>query len=202
MEPANKPSYAITTVQGTIPYIVETDRVFLQRPRKVLLDDFLYKDSFYHQGGAEPLKSFIGSDTDVYLGVRERPGLLRSKRGNFRVSRDYYSEIVAKMGVEVFADYATGKIVHGGAELAEPADLGELITMLEGGTRLFGTGFVNRMTEAGSVLRIEDGKLVCRDISETDHDYVKYMFSIKEMNAFAFISENNYRVLSEFFDSL
>lgn len=193
------PDYAITTVQGAIPYIIETGRAFLNKPRLVLLDDFLYKDSFYDRGGDQPLREFIASEADVYLGVRERPCLLKSKRGNFRVSRSRYDEVVARMKADVFADYDTGRVTRGGTELVEPADIDELARLISEGKRLFGTGFINRMTESGRVLSIEGGCLCCRDIGETDHEYVKYMFSIKEMNAFTFISENNYRVLFEFF---
>ncbi|KAI4293028.1 hypothetical protein PAPHI01_2302 [Pancytospora philotis] len=201
--PTTKPAYAITTILGSVPYIIDTDRPFLQRPRLVLLDDFLYKDSYYHKGGQLPLKDFVAAGTDVLLGTRgERPAVLSSKRGNFKVTPEMYRETVERMGVAAFSDYHTGRLEYGGAELLEPSDAADLAAKIAQGHLLFGTRFINQLTETGQLLLIEDGALIVKHVNDTEHEYVKYMLSIKEMNAFSFISEQNYRTIDEYFRSL
>lgn len=196
------PCYAITTVQGAIPHIIDIEQAFLQHPRKVYIDDFLYLNSFYHKGGEAMLQKFIGSPTAVYLAFKEGPCVLKSKHGNYKLAPDTYNEMVTRMAVGAHADYTTGKLWHRGAELVEPASVAEFNEMLASGARLFGTGFINKMTQDAMVLCIADSRLAAKSIEETDNEYVKYMLSINEMNAFTFISESNYRVFHEYFEAL
>lgn len=198
-----KAQYAITTIMGSIPYIVNDTQPFLDKPRIVFLDDFFYKDSYYHKGGTMPLQKFIASSTEIYLATKNnKPALLSSKRGNFRVSSDVYAEVLERMKVSAHQDYLTGKLTVDFATLNEPVDLDDFVQKVKEGHRLFGTGWVNRLTEAHCLLALEDGKLSSQSVNATEHEYVKYMASIKEMNALTFISEHNYRILDSYFKGL
>ncbi|KAI5169576.1 hypothetical protein PAEPH01_0828 [Pancytospora epiphaga] len=205
MEPTAKlydPDYVIATTQGAIPYILETDKVFLRKPRLVYLDDFMYKGSYYEGGGVLPLKDFIASETEVYLATKGAPSILTSKRGNYRLSSDLYEEVSQRMEVKMKADYKTGIISINGRKLFQPSDLDEFNQLINQGAVFFSTEFVNKLTDAGNILLIKNGILCAGSILESENEYIKYMYSINEINAFTYMSESNYRVLHEYFELL
>lgn len=196
----DKIDYVITTSVGAIPYIIDTEKVYLNKLKKVFIDDILYKDSFYDKGNKHSLKAFIGSTTDVILGFKAKPGILTSKRGNYKINAEKYSQIVQDLEVKNFSDFKTGILKIQEREVIEPKDLSEFKSMQERKDVIFGTLFINELTEKGMMIFIDDNNdLQVRHINDSECEYEKYMFSINEMNAFTFISENNYRILNDYF---
>lgn len=194
--------YIITTVQGAIPYILDTTEPFLQKKLKVLLDDFLYKDSFYHKGGNLSLQRFIASPTTPYLAFKSKSSTLNSKRGNFKLNKDYYHEIVKIMNPAGFADYETSHLTVNGLKCIEPASLEDFNKLLQKDKLFVGTNFINKMTLEGKLLIIKDRELTSQNLQDSCHEYVKHMFSINEMNAFTCISKNNYKIFYEYSELL
>lgn len=193
-----KLDYVITTSNGCIPYVVDTEKDFFGRIWKVYLDDMLFKDSFYDQGGRCSLEIFIGSGSKVAVGFRHKPSVLVSKRGNYKLTEEKYKEVLEAMECQLFADFATGKLSLGQKDIVEPKSLKDFNELSEGQC-LFGTQFINDLTDAGMVLHIDnEGHLDSRHLDETDFEYQKYLLSINEINAYSFISESNYRVLYEY----
>ena len=191
-------SYCITTDRGTIPYVIETDAPCFQHPRLVYLDDFLYKDSYYDKGGDEPIASFIGCTTDVYAVFKHKPGVLLSKRGNYKLKKEAYAKFVGVMKPAQAAEYETGRLTVDGENLVEPADLEDFKKLLRSGCRLFGSAFVNEMVAKGLLLEMKEGELVAARLEDSSHEYIKYAHSINEMNASTFLAEHNYQTLHEY----
>ncbi|ELA41086.1 uncharacterized protein VICG_01879 [Vittaforma corneae ATCC 50505] len=198
---APKIDYVITTSIGCVPYVVDCEHAHFKKTRKVFLDDFLYKNSFYDKNFEADLKTFIGTDSEVILGFKSSDALCKntriiaSKRGNYRLTEARYNEILKLMKVDKFADFKTGKIKVNNLELVEPKDLSEFTKC---DNKIYGTQLINELTESGLLLFIEDSKLACRHLNDTDFEYEKYLLSINEMNVFTFISEHNYKTLFEY----
>lgn len=192
--------YVITTSIGCVPYVVDCEHAHFRKMRKVLLDDFLYKDSLYDKNFEADLKTFIGTDSEVVVGFRndslcKSTRIIASKRGNYRLTEERYNEVLKLMKVDRFADFKTGEIRVNGLVLVEPTDISEFT---KSDTKIYGTHIINELTNKGMLLLIEDSGLTCRHLNDTDFEYEKYLLSINEMNAFTFISEHNYRVLFEY----
>lgn len=208
----NSPDYIITTNIGCIPYIIDTDKEYLKKPKKIYLDDILYKDSFYDKSNKCPIRTFIGIEEDVYLAFRNKANTLSSKRGNYKLKQVKYEELVKELDVTGYADFKTGNLrinskspeVSNEFEeseiIQEPKNLEDFRQKLKDGVKYFGTEFINKMVEDGLLLKIDEtGDLKAEHINQSNFEYQKYLFSINEMNAFTFISENNYKIFHDYF---
>lgn len=195
-----KLDYVITTLKGCIPYVVDTEKVFFDKTKKVYLDDMLFKDSFYDKGCRCSLKTFIGSGNEVAVGFRHKPSVLVSKRGNYKLTQGKYKSVLEAMECKFFADFGTGRLSLGQRDVIEPRDLDDFNKLAESHT-LFGTQFIDDLVDAGMMLYIDDEKhLLSRHLKDTDLEYQKYLLTINEMNAYSFISENNYKVFHEYIE--
>jgi len=202
-QPKATMKYAISTSIGAIPYVIECDHPEFRRPKIVFLDDFLFKDSIYDKNQKVSLVDLIGgAETAGEIGLAFRNAtacknnrILTSKRGNYKLTPERYSEILALMGVETHAEFKTGVLRMNGGEVVEPTALSEYV---RGTETVFGTQIVNDLTAKGMLIYLDGDKLSCKHLNETDHEYEKYMLSINEMNAFTFIAEHNYKALYEF----
>lgn len=193
--------YLVTTESGCVPYIIDMEGEYLQKGLKVYVDDFVYKDSFYVRGGESTIRQFIGACQPVYLSFRGRPSVLTSKRGNFVLKSEAYSQLAQRMRPEGAADYSTGRLVVNGLECREPASLGHFMEMVGGtGAVLFGTGFINGLIREAKLLVNINGRLETRALKDSgaEYEYEAYMLSINEMNAYTFVAESNYRAIHEY----
>lgn len=197
-----KLDYVITCDKGCIPYVIDCEKAHFEKHRKLFIDDFVYKNSFYDKGFEESIAKFIGGDCKVLLGFKgnERTAkhrILVSKRGHYKLDKVAYEKVIEQMKMDIndCAGFENGSLFLEGEEIVEPKDLKEFN---EGNFRVFGTGFINKMTEEGKLLINENGKLRSKDLNETEFEYEKYLFGIKEMLAFTFLSEHNYKVIYEF----
>lgn len=201
MPDKSKLDYVITTSKGCIPYIVDTDKDFLTKTRKVYLDDMLFKDSFYDKNCRCPLKVFIGSNSEVVVGFRHKPPVLVSKRGNYKLTQEKYKNVLGAMECQSFADFNTGRLSLDQNDVVEPKNLDDFNELVRSQS-LFGTQFINDLIDEGMMLYIDNGShLLCsRHLKDTGFEYQKYLLSINEMNAYSFVSENNYRVFYEYIE--
>lgn len=206
MENTTTIDYVITTTKGCIPYITDTKKSFLSKKIKVYLDDFLYKDSFYDKNTKYPIKNFISAEEEVIVGFKGKPTPLISKRGHYKLTKEKYKETLALMGANTYAEYDTGKIFFDKTEIIEPADLDSFNLLLQSesnGSLIVGTQFINDLVEKSMILYCKkmDGakiELSAKHLNDTEHEYQKYLLSINEMNAFAFVSETNYKNFHDF----
>ncbi|KAM0679600.1 hypothetical protein GINT2_002230 [Glugoides intestinalis] len=197
-----KLDYVITCDKGCIPYVIDCEKAHFEKNRKLFIDDFLYKDSFYDKGFEEDIAKFIGGECKVVLGFKgnERTSknrILVSKRGHYKINKLAYEKVIGQMKIasDNCASFENGDLFLEGEKIVEPRDLEEFN---QGCFRVFGTDFINKMTEEGKLLIEEEGRLKAKHLNETEFEYEKYLFEIKEMIAFTFISEHNYKVLYEF----
>lgn len=200
----HKDNYVITTNIGCIPYIIDCEKEYLKKYRKVFLDDFLFVHSYYDKNFTADLKNFIGSNEEVIVGFKNNETLnkkiriIHSKHGNYKLTEEKYLEVINSMNIKKFADFNTGKILIDGKELVEPTDLSEYIKTEE---KLYGTSLINELTKKAMILSIEDNKLKKTHLNDTNFEYEKYLLSIDEINAYTFISNHNYKTLYEYYSS-
>lgn len=195
---SNKLDYVITTNAGAIPYIAFPNSKQFLKVRKVYLDDFLYKDSFYEKGNSMPLRTFIASPEQVCLGFRGDPKILKSKRGNYKLTPGAYEEVIKTMDIALYASYEGNKIYIDEKEVLEADDIPDFMNLLEKGHRLFGTQFINNLIEKRRLLCLSEGVLLEKDVEECGDDYLKHLVQINEINGMTTISENNYLVFYNF----
>lgn len=195
------PSYVIST-RIVVPHVVCPSSVeSLRGPVKICLDDLLYKDSAYDRGLKIPIRDFCSGAAKICIGFRQSPKTLVSKRGNYRLTRERYNDIIETLSPDHHADFDTGKMVVDGCEVVEPADVQDFVGRMREGHLLFGTEFVNRLVEDGQMLRFEGNRLgvesifdctCCGGLSE---GYLRYLWEIREMNASTYLMIHNYNVL-------
>lgn len=195
MSSVSKIDYAITTTNGSIHYVTQTSEPHFLKPRKIYIDDFLFKDSFFDKNFTVELKKYIGSEMPVLVGYRNKPKILVSKRGHYKLKEDKYNEVIKQMNAEHFFDFKTGKLIYNGNEVYEPKDIEDFNNSKE---CMFGTQFINDLTDKGMVIYENDGILESKHLNDTDLEYQKYMLSINEITAFTLISESNYKVFYDF----
>jgi hypothetical protein len=201
------PEYIITTKLGMVPHIIDTAPFpSLNKMLKIYMDDILYKDSFYDKELELPIKKFCCTDKKVAVAFRDKPGVLISKRGHYKLSRKRYMEVVEVLDPDYHADFDTGKVFVDGDEVVEPSDMGDLIQKLKEGWKVFGTQFINDMVNAGKMLSFEDDRVEVREIydcgccGELSKGYLRYLWSIKEMNASSYLAIHNYNTLQKIMD--
>lgn len=191
--------FVISTDKGMVPYLIESKVYNFNKPMKIFLDDFLYKDSFYDKGNVFPLNKFVGRES-LLLSFKNKRNTLTSKKGNYKLTDTKYNEVIKNMGpVRIESENET----------IEPKDLEDFNNIIKKAQKtVFGTSFINKMTEAGDLLFINvDSKTVfskniTSDINIENIEYYSYLHSIKEINAFSFISEWNYQKFKEIIDLL
>ncbi len=83
----------------------------------------------------------------------------------------------------------------------EPSTIEELNDFIRNDNIVIGTRFINECVEMGRILyRGEDDELIYKHICDTDYEYEKYLYSIKEINAYIFIAEKNYETLIKYIE--
>lgn len=200
-ESAVKMLYAISTVTGAVPYVIDYASTVFKRPKVIFLDDFLYKNSIYDKNQKIDVATLIGANTGIAVAFRNPTAckkgirIITSKAGNYKLTSDMYKNIINLMNVKTCADFNTGVLVIDEKEFVEPVDLNGYAKCQN---VIFGTQIINKLTSDGMMLYVDDATLKCKHLNDTDNEYEKYMLSINEMNAFTFISEHNYRILYEF----
>lgn len=194
--------YIITTKMGLIPYVIDYEHPHFKKVRKVFLDDFLFKDSFYDKNLEEDLRKFISVEGDIILAfknekdIKKKQHILYSKGGNYKLTEERYNQVLKAMKIENnYTNFTTGKTHYNGMEIYEPKNLDDFLSCEN---PLCGTQFINNLTDQGIMLYIEEGSLKSRHLNDSDNEYEKYMLSINEMGAFTFLSENNYKALYEY----
>lgn len=197
-----KRDYLISTIQGSIPYIIDDTKPFLQVNRKILLDDFVYKDSFYAKNGDMNIKKYTAVSVNPYVCFKEISKVLKSKRGNYKLKQEDYHEIVKKMNPAGYAAYDNSTLTINGEICVEPKDFCDFKKIIETETFLVGTDFVNKLIIEGKILQIKNNELKIVDINKHDDEYLKYIFSINEINALTTISEINYKAMFDYFNIL
>ena len=195
MNQTDKRDYIITTKNGCIPYIVYDKEIHFQKSRKILLDEFLFKDSFYDKNLTEKIEKYLGVELPVLIGFKNTPRILISKKGNYKLTEARYNEIMNQMQASNYFEYKTGKLIYNGNEVYEPRDLNDFNNSSH---KLIGTQFINDLIDQGMIIYEKDGVLISKHLNETDYEYQKYMLKINEMNAFSFICDYNYKVLYDF----
>lgn len=187
-----------------VPHVINSDcKTSLNKDMKIYMDDVLYKGSAYDRGVSVPIKEFCSISNKVILGFRNKPKILVSKRGHYKLSRERYEEVLRVMMPDYHADFDTGRIVVEGQELVEPRDIREFVKMLQEGYLLFGTDFINDLVMDGQMLKLEGSCLsvngvfdcfCCGDLSE---GYLKHLLDIKEMNGYTYLTIHNYNILND-----
>lgn len=211
-ESGHRLDYVITCKSGFIPYIIDTTDASLRKCKKIFLDDFLYRDSFYEKGHVQEISKYIASEFPVCLGflgnlrtAKER--ILVSKRGNYKISKERYEKALEQMQVPkgFHAEFESGELWVNGKAVYEPTDLDDfnkiLVAKKETRDIVFGTAFINQLTEKGEMLFIEDQVLKTRHINETEFEYQKYLIRIKEIVGYTFIAESNYKTFYSYLNS-
>lgn len=187
--------YIITTKSGCIPYIINDSEVYFNKPRKIYLDDFLCKDSFYDKKFSEKIEKYLGIDVPVLVGFKNTPKILISKKGHYKLTEDRYKEVIGQMQAKFYFDFSSGKLIFNDKEVYEPKNLDDFNN---GNQEMVGTQFINDLIDQAILIYEENGILMCKHLNETDLEYQKYLLSINEMNAFAYISDHNYRIFYDF----
>ena len=199
MSTFNSKDYVITTKSGYIPYVIDDSQSYFKKARKICLDDLLFKDSFYDKNGSECICKYVGTDLPIIIGYRNTPKILISKKGHYKLTEERYTNVLKQMQASHYFDFPTGKLIYNESEVYEPKDLDDFINCTY---KIVGTQFINDLIEKGMLLYIKEDKLVSMHLNETDLEYQKYMLSIKEMGAFTFISEHNYKVFHDYIENL
>lgn len=199
-----RPDYVITTRLCTVPHVADPSCVkSLSKTVKIYVDDVLYKDSAYDKGLGMTIKEFCSISGKVCVGFKNKPKVLVSKRGHYRLCRKRYEEVMKVLCADYHADFDSGKIVVNGLEEVEPSDVEELVRLVNGGHMLFGTGFVHGLVENGLMMRFVCGSLSvnkifdCSCCGDLSPGYLRYLWGIKEMNAYTYLTVHNYNVLEE-----
>lgn len=195
MSNESKRNYVLTTVTGMVPYITDYTNDHFKKTRKLFLDDFLQKDSFYDRGLSTDIKKYVGCDEEVIIGFKKTPKVLESKKGNYKLTEDKYKQTVINMNANCYADFSTGKLLYEGEEVYEPVDLDDFNNST---AKLFGTSFINQMVDKGELLYIDGDRLCSKSILDSEDEYHKYIWSLKEIISFTMLAEKNYKVFSEF----
>lgn len=196
-----KRDYLITTIKGAIPYIINDSKPFLHVNRTVLIDDFLFKDSYYERGGDMEIHKYVGSTINNYVLFKETPKILKSKRGFYKLNQNLYNEVIARMKPAGYANFVDGKLIINGIEFIEPKDFEDFKKIVKKNEFIIGTEFINTMILKGETLKLlPNNELEVVEIKNNENDYIKYLYSIKEMNGFTLVSENNYKVLYDYFN--
>jgi len=146
--------------------------------------------------------------------------LLRSKRGNYKLTEDRYNETIKKMSAKNCADFFTGEVKYNDFCVIDPETLEEFNEKFSKGRAenqpqdtqppgnqprnrlLFGTSFLNNLSKEGRILTVNsgDGSLFGSvHINDTEEEYTKYLYSINEINAFSFIAGKNYEIFGRYF---
>lgn len=108
--------FLISTVTGQIPNVVRhTDTEALKGDLMLFWDDFLYKDSYYDNDQCTlSLREFcsIDGDRNIFLGFRNTPKILKSKRGNFKLTKERYEKLLIVMKPDYCVDYTTQNVIN------------------------------------------------------------------------------------------
>lgn len=198
------PSYIISTKLCTIPHITNPGSISsLDKDLKIYMDDILYKDSAYDKGLGLSIKNFCSVSKSICIAFRNKPKILISKRGHYRLKKERYLELLKTLGPDHHADFDSGKVFIGENELVEPKSVEDFVERLKKGNQLFGTEFVNSLVTDGLMLMLEGNKLStngifdCSCCGNLSKGYLKYLWDIKEMNASTYLAIHNYNVLDE-----
>lgn len=211
-----KIDYVITTVKGTIPHVIDGPVYDLNKPFKIFLDDFLYKNSFYDLQNKLSIDKFIGvEDKTILLSFKNKSSCLISKKGNYKPSREKYNEILDLMKPEtnnnilIPADFNNGDLFLNGIKVVEPVDLDDFNNIIKNNTNvIFGTEFINKLTDEAHLLYYNDDQLLCVHLNDASTiknfenlfnlEYYKYLLTINEMNLYSYICEINYLTFNNF----
>ncbi|ADM12651.1 uncharacterized protein Eint_111520 [Encephalitozoon intestinalis ATCC 50506] len=155
------PSYFISTKCCMVPHIPDAKSISSTNKNiKIYVDDILYKDSAYDGGFDLPIREFCAiSDIKTCLGFRNKPSVLVSKRGHYKLNKERYEGLLEVWRPDYHADFETGKIIIEGNELIEPKDTRDFVELLNSGHLLFGTEFINTLVEQGMMLALEGCRL-------------------------------------------
>lgn len=197
------PSYFIATRSCVVPHVVDPQAVSsTNKALKIYIDDILYKDSAYDQGFDLPIGEFCAiPGVKTCLGFRNRPKVLVSKRGHYKLTKERYGALLGVLRPDYHADFESGKVFVEGRELVEPASVAGFVELLGTGDVLFGTEFVNGITDQGLMMRRKGNKLGvgkifdCRCCGDLAEGYLEHLWRIKEMNALTYIAIHNYNTI-------
>ncbi|KAF9763946.1 hypothetical protein NGRA_0952 [Nosema granulosis] len=209
-----KSKYLISTVTGQIPNIVlHTETDSLKGGLILYLDDFLYKDSIYDTQNCDiSLRELcaINKDREILLAFKKSPKTLFSKRGNFKLSKERYSQILKIMKPDFYLDYSTLEIIstlENNSKLeykfVEPKDCNEFYELAKKGGYFLGTNFANEITKNKQMIKFENNKLEvvdafdCTCCGDLEKEYLGYLLSINEINGFTYLTTHNYNILKE-----
>ncbi|CAD26073.1 hypothetical protein [Encephalitozoon cuniculi GB-M1] len=204
------PSYFISTRSCVVPHVVDAQSVpSTNKNIKIYADDILYKDSPYDEGFDLSLKDFCAiSGIKTCLGFRNKPSILVSKKGHYKLKAQRYKELLEVLRPDYYADFKTGKITVERDELIEPKDVRDLVEWLSKGHLLFGTEFINDLVSQGTMLKLSGCRLEvcgifdCKCCGSLSPGYLEYLWSIKEMSAFTYLAIHNYNTLDRMFEAL
>lgn len=205
-----QPLYFISTKSCVVPHVIDAQSIpSTNKNVKIYIDDILYKDSAYEGGLDLEIKEFCAfSNIKTCLGFRNKPNTLVSKRGHYKLKKQKYEEILEVLKPDYYADFDTGKIFIDENELVEPKEVEELIELLNRGHLVFGTEFINNLVNQGMMMKFDGFKLDvceifdCKCCGDLSTGYLKYLWSIKEMNALTYLAIHNYNVLDEVFEAI
>jgi hypothetical protein len=199
------PDFAISTKRGSVPHIIDTSPAYLDHPLVVYVDDIFHLQSYYFQGGDLPINEYLNTNRKIFLRFKHNSTLLRTFRGNYKISEGQYDSLVKRTSPYSHAIYQSPSKL-GIGEIYDPIDIEDMICSLKRGCKLVSCNIVNELTENGVRIHYEDNQ-VCLSSEVRDcvccamygKKYIEYLLSTGEMSAMSIISLHNYYQLDAFF---
>lgn len=198
--------YVISTVKGCVPHVVDLEKPhFMDRSFVIYADDFIYPGSYYLLPGKKMnLKDFLRLPGKIILMFKQgtKPTrkannrVLKTPGGEYKLNLDVYNQFIAVGKPDIFASFETNDV---GFEIKFPESVGDFIEGLKSNT--VSSGFVNELTDQGKVVAngsavpVEDYDFGCDCCSMHKPEYFKYLWKLKEINAFMLIQNHNLKTL-------
>lgn len=201
-------NYAISTYHGCVPHIIDPQ---FTAPYIIYVDDILYKNSYYSHRPELSLSEFLNLKNKLILKFRDgtKPSRractrsLLSKHGKLIITKEEYERLI-KIAKPDFYDSFVPDITNKNniGCIGEPKDISDAINMLEDG-KIIGTEFVNVITNEGKIIdnekimSVDEYGFSCACCEKYSAEYIKYIWSIKEINAFTILQNHNLNQLEK-----